>query len=168
MCSTWRLMTVRWQERHRRADGVLEHWKDRTKGFQWLMRWGKRDTVAGSHLSSSHSWADMDAAHSHKQEKMQSRLGCAQCMYQLTFDSQLQEPVVSHLSRTEANTLIYKLPILMCPREERTRTGDLRCRRGFKAGSTNRGVIHPWVAVKTTGVEKPTQKGDEVREKGEW
>ena len=42
MCSTWRLMTVRWQERHRRADGVLEQWKDRTKGMQWLMRWGEK------------------------------------------------------------------------------------------------------------------------------
>ena len=53
----------------------------------------------------------------------------------------------------------------MYPQEERTRIGDLRCRRGFKAGSTNWGVIHPWVAVKTTGVERTTQKEDEVQEK---
>ena len=53
----------------------------------------------------------------------------------------------------------------MYPQEERTRIGDLRCGRGFKAGSTNWGVIHPWVAVKTTGVERPTQKEDEVQEK---
>ena len=63
--------------------------------MQWLMRWGKKDIAAGSHLSSSHAWADKHAAHSHMQEKMKSRLGCVQCMYQLTFDSQLQEPVVS-------------------------------------------------------------------------
>lgn len=49
--------------------------------------------------------------------------------------------------------------------EERTRIGDLRCRRGFKAGSTNWGVIHPWIAVKTTGVDRTTQK-EEVEYNG--
>lgn len=78
---------------------------------------------------------------------------------QLAIDSQLQEPVGSCICRSEANTAGFiAIDFYVSVGGEDQDMDDLRCLREFKPKRTNCGVIHPWIAMKTIGVYKITQK----------